>query len=146
MTITESIRELRKRLGDTQPEFGARFGLSISVVPRYEAGDKPSGAVLAQMAVLANEMDWQDIVESLNAATVRRLEMYARSMIRHVLPLIGQMESDFIKGDRESFFKNAASAREQIDNVQLNPFANRPRERQPKSETNETHAIHHART
>ena len=143
MTINESIRQLRSRLNQTQPDFAATIGVNISAVTRYEKADKPSASIMARIAIIALENGHEDIAETLNNANIRRVDMYSRSMIRHALPLVGLMEGAFLayrhaKTDSERqdaiqfHQEKASSLKELIDNVQLNPFANRPRERQAK--------------
>lgn len=140
MTINEAIKELRSRLKQTQPDFAKAIGVQISAVTRYEKTDKPSASAMARIAVIALENGHTDVAETLNNANIRRVDMYSRSMIRHALPLVGLLEGAFLafihaKTDQERqdaiqfHQEKAISLKELIDNVQLNPFANRPKER-----------------
>ena len=51
--ITNAVRSLRKRLGDTQQQFAHRLGMAISTVVRYELSRPPRGKVLADLQRLA---------------------------------------------------------------------------------------------
>ncbi|SPF32062.1 hypothetical protein SBA4_1090008 [Candidatus Sulfopaludibacter sp. SbA4] len=51
--VTEAVRSLRKRLGDTQQQFANRLGMAISTVVRYELSRPPRGKVLRTLEALA---------------------------------------------------------------------------------------------
>ena len=60
----DEIKALRKRLGETREQFGARFGKGISAVKHWEAPARgkwkarmPSEDVLKQMAQLATSLE-----------------------------------------------------------------------------------------
>src|SRR5260370_28568989 len=52
--ITSAIKDLRRKLGDTQPAFASRLGLSVSAIEIYEKDRKPTLRVLAQLMRLAH--------------------------------------------------------------------------------------------
>jgi transcriptional regulator with XRE-family HTH domain len=51
--VTEAVRDLRNRLGDTQQQFANRLGMAISTIVRYELSRPPRGRVLADLENLA---------------------------------------------------------------------------------------------
>lgn len=51
--MARAIRRFRSALGDTQQQFAARVGLSVTSIARYETGWYPKEAVLAQFAEVA---------------------------------------------------------------------------------------------
>jgi len=52
MTHTE-IESIRRLLGETQTEFGQRFGVSLATVARWEQGaSEPRGPVLIELLKL----------------------------------------------------------------------------------------------
>lgn len=53
MNTSTAVRELREALGETQQEFGTRFGSVVRTISRWESSRPPSGKVLADMALLS---------------------------------------------------------------------------------------------
>jgi len=57
--LVASVRKLRKALGDTQPQFAVRLGLSVPTVVRYERNRRPRGKALVvlEQAAAANGLE-----------------------------------------------------------------------------------------
>jgi transcriptional regulator with XRE-family HTH domain len=72
--VTEAVRSLRQRLGDTQQQFATRLNLAISTVVRYELSRPPRGKHLAQFERLATEHGLDEVATVFRVAL--NLELY----------------------------------------------------------------------
>jgi transcriptional regulator with XRE-family HTH domain len=59
--LVSAIRKLRSKLGDSQQTLANRLALSWRAVANYEAGRRPTGRVLYQLANLAHEHGYSDL-------------------------------------------------------------------------------------
>ena len=52
------VRDIRERLGMSQPEFAARFGISVKTLRNWEQGHRqPEGPARAYLTVIKNDPD-----------------------------------------------------------------------------------------
>jgi transcriptional regulator with XRE-family HTH domain len=70
------VRNLRKRLGETQQQFAERMGMAISTVVRYELSRPPRGKVLLDLAKLAEESSCRREAKIFRYAFYREFEVY----------------------------------------------------------------------
>ena len=71
MVTAKRIRDLRKRLGESQVEFGARFPVDQATISRWEAEGPPEtglGSVQIEQAVAAIEKLIEAVPEPSNEA------------------------------------------------------------------------------
>lgn len=68
-----AVRELRKRLGDTQQAFAVRLGLSISAVTNYEKTRPPEAKSLARMACAAQSINARDLERAFLSLLAKEL-------------------------------------------------------------------------
>ncbi len=58
LSISKMITKLRVAMGLTQEQFGARVGVTLSTVNRWEnSGGKPSPLAMSRVEELQNELD-----------------------------------------------------------------------------------------
>ena len=51
-----NVKEIRKRIGMTQPQFATAFGIGLGTLRHWERGDRqPKGAALVLLNMLAKE-------------------------------------------------------------------------------------------
>lgn len=107
MTVSEAVRELRKRLGETQQSFATRLGLAISTVVRYELSRPPKGVALKQFYDLATASGHADLAEAFLrefdldiAIDMHKIRQLARSGESLLLAAIGKLKNpDHTKED-----------------------------------------------
>ncbi len=93
--LVTSVRQLRSRLSESQQAFANRLGISSRAVANYEAGRRPTRAVLFSLAMLAGQAEHPDLstifLEAYNA-TMRGLTRPAndeeQAWVRMVLTLL----------------------------------------------------------
>jgi len=56
-----AIKQLREQLGESQQAFATRLGLSVRAIANYEAGRKPTPAVLAQLAQISYDFGTKEV-------------------------------------------------------------------------------------
>src|SRR6266516_7733533 len=61
--MAQAIRRFRTTLGDTQHQFAERMGVTLTSIARYETNSRPSRAVLAKLAAIAQEANQPLFVE-----------------------------------------------------------------------------------
>jgi transcriptional regulator with XRE-family HTH domain len=61
--MAQAISRFRQTLGDTQQQFAARTGLSVTSIARYETNSPPSDKVLARFVEIARAADLPTFVE-----------------------------------------------------------------------------------
>lgn len=65
--VDVDVRAIRKRLGMTQPEFSARYGIAIDTLRKWERGDRrPEGPARVLLMVISHSPD--AVEQALNAA------------------------------------------------------------------------------
>ena len=72
-SLASSIRELRRRLGDTQMQFSRRMGWHITTLARYETKRAPSGRVLVELEVAACNNGESELAKVFNDALCEEL-------------------------------------------------------------------------
>lgn len=60
-SLSKLVVEFRNRLGDSQPKFAARLGVSARAIANYDAGRRPTRAVLWKIAKLAEHCGFADL-------------------------------------------------------------------------------------
>jgi transcriptional regulator with XRE-family HTH domain len=91
-TVTQAVRQLRIKLGDTQQEFAQRLGLAISTVVRYESTRPPRPGVLKRYYALAVENNLYDVAAMFQEAIVGQVAI-APSLLK-----LGALASHTIPG------------------------------------------------
>ncbi|MCU1339661.1 MAG: family transcriptional regulator [Bryobacterales bacterium] len=88
--ITAAVKELRKRLGDSQDAFASRLHLSVRAIANYEAGRMPAIAVLVSLMNTADSNGFRDLTTLFQEAVEKEL---GHGIVR-VAPL-GSEEEEF---------------------------------------------------
>ena len=68
--LTEAIRLLRKRSGQTQQQFATGLGLSLRAYQKYEQGSKPEARALIRFLALAEDAKFHDLWDLFHQALV----------------------------------------------------------------------------
>ena len=71
--ITQAVRELRQRLGDTQQSFAHRLNMAIATVVRYESTRPPQGEALGAIYRVARDAGHADLSEGFWLAMLAAL-------------------------------------------------------------------------
>lgn len=74
MDVNEAVRELRRRLGQSQRDFAARIGVSVRSVARYEGIQEPEQPALMRLESLASREGHADIAAVFLADLEQRLK------------------------------------------------------------------------
>jgi transcriptional regulator with XRE-family HTH domain len=71
--LTDVVKTLRLRLGDTQQRFATRLGLAIATVVRYETTRPPHGEALSRLYRLAVDNQLHDVAGMFRQALLAEL-------------------------------------------------------------------------
>jgi transcriptional regulator with XRE-family HTH domain len=77
--LIEAVKKLRAHLGETQQQFAARLGLSMSAIQNYERDRSPTGRALAMLAKAATDASRRDLADLFAAALGRELGLGQQS-------------------------------------------------------------------
>jgi len=71
--LVRAVKQLRKRLGESQQVFATRLGLSIRAVANYEKDRLPDGRALAAMHIAARDAGYSELAETFWTALHAKL-------------------------------------------------------------------------
>ena len=83
MDLSDSVKELRRELAESQRALATRLGVSLSAVARYERGRTPTGRALAALARVAEEAGRPDLAGIFLTALVNELRLQKSVGILH---------------------------------------------------------------